>query len=54
MTEEAVERTAERYREPAPPQTAAPDLAGDDWPDLNGSTTNGSSENQANTGGLSI
>ena len=33
LTEEALEAMAEQYREPPPPQ-AAPDLAGDEWPDL--------------------
>ena len=52
MTEEAVEKMAGRYREPAPAQ-AAPDLASDDWPDLNGSAAKGSSVSQDNAGALS-
>ena len=51
MTEEAVERMAERYREPAPAEVA-PDLASDEWPDLIGSTTNGNSGSQGNAGAL--
>ena len=47
-----MERMAERYREPASAQ-AAPDLASDDWPDLNGRTLNGSSARQGNAGALS-
>ena len=40
LTEEALEAMAEQYREPPPPQ-AAPDLAGDEWPDLGAAATNG-------------
>lgn len=40
---------AERYREPAPPQ-AAPDLADEEWPDLNGSTANGHGDSHGNSG----
>ena len=45
MTEEAVERMAEQYRDPAPSQVA-PDLASDEWPDLNSSTANGHGKRQ--------
>ncbi len=44
-----MERMAERYREPAPPQ-AAPDLAGEEWPDLNGSAANGHGYHHENSG----
>ena len=46
LTEEALEATAEQYREPAPSQ-AAPDLAGDEWPDLHAAATNGKHSLQA-------
>ena len=45
LTEEAVERMAERYREPQPPQ-ATPDLASEEWPDLAGITANGSGQHK--------
>lgn len=49
LTEEAVERMADPYRQPQPAQ-AAPDLASEEWPDLNGSSVNGNTGGQA--GGL--
>ena len=44
-----MERMAERYREPAPAQVA-PDLASEEWPDLNGSAANGHSDKHETSG----
>jgi len=46
-----VERMAEPYREPQPAQ-AAPDLASEEWPDLNGSSVNGNTGGQAGGDGM--
>lgn len=46
-----MERMAEPYREPQPAQ-AAPDLASEEWPDLNGSSVNGNTGGQAGGDGM--